>query len=752
MLLHMFLWFTAAAAAASVPPGCQDRCGDVNITYPFGIGPPNCYKDEEFMIICKDSLTPPKPFLAKTNTEVLEISTTMGLAYIAGPIASACDASGKEAAASASNYTTWVRLDEDSRFTFSSTHNKLTGIGCGMAAFISGSSADMYASGCLTFCGGDLSMVNGSCSGIGCCQAPITKGQKSFLIGAMDGNKYNASSWDSDETTCSYVFLVDPERFSFSTSDVRGSGFKNRIKTIPVALEWSVGDETCEEARKESSVVCGKNSFCSDSPNGVGYLCKCYDGFVGNAYLPDGCDDVDECQDPMTNPCISQLACKNSAGSYCCECPFGTTGDGRINGTGCKPLLLSASSSDGDFPAIKVALGCGSGLLLLLLGSSWLYWGLRKRKIIKLREKFFQQNGGYLLQQQLSSRDSTTIEAAKIFTADELKRATNNYHESRILGKGGYGTVYKGILPPDGKVVAIKKSKLVDETQIEQFINEVVILSQINHKHVVKLLGCCLETQVPMLVYEFVTNGTLFDHIHAQGGPRGSFSWENRLRIAAETAGALAYLHSAASVPIIHRDIKSTNILLDDNYTAKVSDFGASRLVPLDHAELTTMVQGTLGYLDPEYFHTSQLSEKSDVYSFGVVLVELLTGKLPLALERTEKERNLAMHFVYSVKENRLGEILEERVASQGRVEEVEAVAELARRCLKLRGDERPVMKEVAMELEGLRRGGRHPWEVGEEVEEESRRLLGEVPGFDTGDSSALDSLMNRIMVPLDTR
>ena len=226
---------------------------------------------------------------------------------------------------------------------------------------------------------------------------------------------------------------------------------------------------------------------------------------------------------------------------------------------------------------------------------------------MKLKEKFFQQNGGLLLQEQLSNQKGS-IEATKIFSAELLKKATNNYDESRVLGQGGYGTVYKGVLP-NKKVVTIKKSKIGDQSQIEQFINEIIVLTQIIHKNVVKLLGCCLETEVPLLVNEFVTNGTLSHHIHDKD-LCSVLLWEKRLKIAVETTGALAYMHFETFVPIIHRDIKTANILLDDNFTAKVADFGASRLVPLDLTQLTILVQGTFGYLDPEYLHTSQLTEK----------------------------------------------------------------------------------------------------------------------------------------------
>lgn len=358
------------------------------------------------------------------------------------------------------------------------------------------------------------------------------------------------------------------------------------------------------------------------------------------------------------------------------------------------------------------------------MGGTWLYCGFNKWKLIKLREKFFRQNGGFLLQQQLAGREGSTRETAKIFTAEELEKATDNYSESRILGRGGYGTVYKGILS-NGKIAAIKRSKVVDQSQIEQFINEVIVLSQINHRNVVKLLGCCLETEVPLLVYEYITNGTLFDHIHTKSKV-SALPWETRLRIAAETAGVLSYLHSSASTPIIHRDIKSTNILLDDHYTAKVADFGASRLVPLDQEGLCTIVQGTIGYLDPEYLHTSQLTEKSDVYSFGVVLIELLTGKKAISFDGPEEERNLGMYFVSALKEHRLAEVVDDGVSKEANPEQLNEVARLARRCVRVKGEERPTMKEVAMELEGLRIMVKHPWVNDKSNLEETDYLLRE--------------------------
>ncbi|KAJ0699627.1 putative protein kinase RLK-Pelle-WAK family [Helianthus annuus] len=347
------------------------------------------------------------------------------------------------------------------------------------------------------------------------------------------------------------------------------------------------------------------------------------------------------------------------------------------------------------------------GLLAILSVIVGIFFGIRRRKLMNLREKFFEQNGGVLLKQKINSQGSH--EAMTLFSTHQLRKATDNYSQENIIGRGGYGVVYKGVLS-DKRAVAIKKSKIVDGSEAEHFINEVLILTQVIHRNVVKLLGCCLEEEVPILVYEFISNNTLFHHIHSRLGGMNWLSWENRLRIAVEAAGAIAYLHSETIMPIIHRDVKSTNILLDDNYIAKISDFGASRLVPIDHEQVTTLIQGTLGYLDPEYFNTSQLTEKSDVYSFGVVLAELITGKKPIGVDRANVEKNLATYFVNAVKENRLFEIVEPRILREGTFGQIQAVGDLVKRCLSSKGQDRPTMKKVAVELDNLRKFTTHQW------------------------------------------
>ncbi|KAM7478150.1 hypothetical protein LguiA_026363 [Lonicera macranthoides] len=598
--------------------------------------------------------------------------------------------------------TTWTQLNE-THFTFSEL-NKFMLVGCDDLAIIKGYRGRNFTSGCMSVCSNSREVLRGSCSGSGCCQVSIPKGLKGFRVELSSmRNHANVSSFN----LCGYAFLGEEERFRFAgASDLSDPTFLNRTQeSVPVVIDWVIASKSCDDAKKSNDSACLQNSHCVDSDTGfAGYRCSCNDGFEGNPYLPPGCIDIDECIDPNH---LCEKKCINTPGGYNCSCPDGFFGDGRKDGRGC-------IAKNSQFPLLK--------------------------KIIKLREKFFHQNGGSLLKQQISSNEGS-IESTKVFTVEELEKATNNYADDRILGRGGYGTVYKGILL-DKRIVAIKKSKLMDKSQIEQFINEVVILTQVNHRNVVKLLGCCLESEVPLLVYEFVSNGTLFEHIHSRGGMNW-LSLDNRLRIAVEAAAALAYLHSEASIPIIHRDVKSANILLDEHHTTKIADFGASRLVSLDQTQVTTLVQGTLGYLDPEYFHTSLLTDKSDVYSFGVVLAELLTGKKPLSPERMQEERNLATYFVMALKQNRLFQILEHRILEEGTLEQLQAIAKLVKRCLNLNGQDRPTMKEVAMELEGLRKFTKHPWGI-QQSHEETECLMSEsdlytIPLNPDANSSQLD-------------
>uniref|UniRef100_A0ACD5YFM7 Uncharacterized protein n=1 Tax=Avena sativa TaxID=4498 RepID=A0ACD5YFM7_AVESA len=299
-----------------------------------------------------------------------------------------------------------------------------------------------------------------------------------------------------------------------------------------------------------------------------------------------------------------------------------------------------------------------------------------------------------------------------LISLEELEKATNNFDQARRLGGGGHGTVYKGILS-DLHVVAIKKSNINVKREIDEFINEVAILSQINHRNIVKLRGCCLETEVPLLAYEFISNGTLSDHLHMEE-PR-SLPWKDRLRIMTDISKALAYLHSAVSVPVIHRDIKPSNILLDDTLTAKVSDFGASRYVSVDQAGPTTAVQGTIGYLDPMYYYQGRLTENSDVYSFGVLLVELLTRRKP-SLYRSSEGDGLVTRFLTLLAEGNLSEILDPQVVKEG-CSTVDEVASVAASCIKLKAEERPTMRQVEMALEALQVSKEHVAELIEETD-----------------------------------
>ncbi|KAK1258870.1 putative serine/threonine-protein kinase [Acorus gramineus] len=236
-------------------------------------------------------------------------------------------------------------------------------------------------------------------------------------------------------------------------------------------------------------------------------------------------------------------------------------------------------------------------------------------------------------------------------------------------------------------------------------MNEVAILNRLRHPNLVSLYGCTSRHgRDLLLVYEYVPNGTLADHLHGPLSPKNALTWPVRMRVAIETAEALTYLH-AADPPIIHRDVKTNNILLDGDFRVKVADFGLSRLFPMDATHVSTAPQGTPGYVDPEYRICYQLTNKSDVYSFGVVLVELISSKRAVDLARGRREINLSNMAVEKIRNGSLGELVDPNLGfdSDWKVKRmVAAVGDLALRCLEGEREMRPSMEEVLEVLKGI--------------------------------------------------
>ncbi|KAF3444291.1 hypothetical protein FNV43_RR13981 [Rhamnella rubrinervis] len=297
----------------------------------------------------------------------------------------------------------------------------------------------------------------------------------------------------------------------------------------------------------------------------------------------------------------------------------------------------------------------------------------------------------------------STYFGTQVFSYTELEEATNNFDPSRELGEGGFGTVYYGNLH-DGRVVAVKRLYENNFKRVEQFMNEVEILTRLQHKNLVKLYGCTSRrSRELLLVYEFIPNGTVADHIHGKRSSSGLLSWPVRLNIAIETADALAYLHRS---DIIHRDVKTNNILLDNNFCVKVADFGLSRLFPNDVTHVSTAPQGTPGYVDPEYYQCYQLTDKSDVYSFGVVLIELVSSLQAVDTNRQRLDVNLANMAVNKIQNHSVNELVDPCLGfeSDDAIKKMTtAVAELAFRCLQQERDMRPSMDEVVRVLKAIK-------------------------------------------------
>ncbi|XVF12291.1 hypothetical protein REPUB_Repub08aG0103100 [Reevesia pubescens] len=342
----------------------------------------------------------------------------------------------------------------------------------------------------------------------------------------------------------------------------------------------------------------------------------------------------------------------------------------------------------------------GVGLILSIIAFCFL---LRRRHgKVFFKSCFLSGNSSSHRSVMMDPEKGDSFAGVHLFTYKELEEATKIFDSDRELGDGGFGTVYYGKLR-DGREVAVKRLYENNYKRVEQFMNEVEILTRLRHQNLVSLYGCTSRhSRELLLVYEYVPNGTVTDHLHGQRAKPGAVSWSIRLEIAIVTANALRYLHASDT---IHRDVKTNNILIDNNFSVKVADFGLSRLFPTDVTHVSTAPQGTPGYVDPEYHQCYQLTDKSDVFSFGVVLIELISSKPAVDITRQRHEINLSNMAINKIQNRELHDLVDPSLGfeSDYKIRKmITGVAEVAFQCLQNEKDMRPTMAQVLEALMGI--------------------------------------------------
>ncbi|XP_037403731.1 wall-associated receptor kinase 2-like [Triticum dicoccoides] len=689
-------------AAPPAPPRpssrCQRECGGVDIPYPFGIvgpgpespDPDNCAMPG-FGLTCNETGVNGGRTPFYYDLEVVDVSLQQGQARMKMSISTYC----YNNATQGMDPVPWGLDLTGTPYRFADT-NKFTVIGCQTLAYILGEHAGDYTSGCVAMCRGESdgdvrsALSNGSCSGIGCCQTAIPRGLDYYRVSFDSG--FNTAEIH-DVSPCSYAVLMDVSNFTFQTTYATLPGFNTTYGGVaPLVVDWVVGNQTCDAARKNSSsyACVSDHSECLDSLNGPAYICNCSKGFQGNPYLQDpehGCKDINECTDLEKYPCNVPGTCQNFLGGFHCHCPKHTKGDAQ-NGT-CEAnhtFGLGEKLGIGAFGVVLVGLVCILAVEIIRHKRS-----IKRQALIRQSDEYFQQHGGQILSEMMGVERNIGF---TVYARGAIEAATNGFDKENIIGEGGQGTVYKAVLDVEGKdtLVAVKRCKEVDESKRKDFVQELVILGRVDHPNIVKLLGCCLQFEVPILVYEYVQNKTLLELLHSQlTSCRAMLG--TRLRIAAQAARALAYLHSLAH-PILHGDVKPANILLGDGWVAKVSDFGCSTI----DEKTQVVARGTPGYVDPEYLLEYQLTDKNDVYSFGVLLLELLTGKKPLSKQR----KSLAAIVQESMGDGTLHQLFDQEIVNDASIGVAVQAVELATRCLVMPGNRRPAMRCIAEELQQL--------------------------------------------------
>ncbi|KAM3271840.1 hypothetical protein ACQJBY_042197 [Aegilops geniculata] len=569
-------------------------------------------------------------------------------------------------------------LDEKGPLVLSAIRNVLVGVGSSVEptmldSFRQPEKTTPFTPSCVSDMMGSLQFAhNGTCSGLGCCLAGLPpKAPPLTRFGAGFRSRPRKPLPTRDTSPCSYAMVVESSNYSFSTPDLYGyEALSNRLaRGVPAVLEFTIRKGKCPAAangwKPPSDYACvSGNSSCSNQARG--YVCKCWEHYHGNPYITNGCQDIDECELRKQShelsvlyPCSDNGICSNRAGGYDCRCKPGMKGDAK-KGHCTEKFPLPA----------KVVVGIAAFIVVSVLM-------VMSRQLLKLK-KFYEQNGGPVLK---------GVKNIRIYKRKQLKQITNNYRH--IIGEGHFGKVYMGTLE-DKQHVAIKISIKVDKDMKKEFTDEVIIQSEMRHKNIVRLLGCCLEVDAPMLVYEYAARGSLHDVLF---GLRriDIIPVHTRLGIAVGSAEGLAYMHSAVECTIRHGDVKSANILLDDKFIPKVSDFGTTRLLMRGKSVKTERVVGDLNYIDPIYMEHGVVTQKSDVYGFGVVLIELITRRPAIHDDR----RSYVASFVQASLDKQARNFFDQAITSEGDIKLLEMVGEVAVECLKPNPEERLDMKQV---------------------------------------------------------